>query len=314
MVDTMRRTLLRFGLPLLLMAPARLSACKCEMTFSACAEAAQSEVVFIGTVESVEPSFLDHWNPAQRSSLAALNEETERLRADKSPAGVVRLKDTYLKVFPDLPADYRKQLAAATTTDDLVSAFYWILGHGKRARVKVKTVIRGDDDEEYLTIWTPFGDCGFDFQKGETYLIYADFDEETAIMETGICTRTRRVSDAGEDLAYLYFLQHDKQHSARLEGFVTSNLLYQVEHDTQHYAGAIKSPVPNAVLEVRSAEGPRYTESDAGGRFVFDGLAAGVYNVTVFAPGYPREERILAGPRQVRVEPNACTTPIFVVP
>ena len=212
MVDTMRRTLLRFGLPLLLMAPARLSACKCEMTFSACAEAAQSEVVFIGTVESVEPSFLDHWNPAQRSSLAALN------------------------------------------------------------------------------------------------------DEETAIMETGICTRTRRVSDAGEDLAYLYFLQHDKQHSARLEGFVTSNLLYQVEHDTQHYAGAIKSPVPNAVLEVRSAEGPRYTESDAGGRFVFDGLAAGVYNVTVFAPGYPREERILAGPRQVRVEPNACTTPIFVVP
>ena len=230
----MRRTsLLR-----LLMAPARLPACKCEMTFSACVEAARSEVVFIGTVESVEPGFLDRWNPAQRSSLAALNEETTRLRADKSAAGVARLKDTYLKVLPDLPAEYRKQLTAAATTDDLVAAFYWILGHGKRARVKVKTVYRGDEDDEYFTIWTPFGDCGYDFQKGETYLIYADLDEETEIMETGICSRTRRVSDAGEDLEYLYFLEHDKEHSARLEGFVTSNLLYQVEH----YTGAITRP------------------------------------------------------------------------
>src|SRR5271165_736732 len=92
-------------LVLLVMTPARLLACKCEMTFSACAEAAQSEVVFIGTVEAVEPSFLDHWNPAQRSSLAALNEETTRLRADKSPSGVARLKETYLKLFPDLPDD-----------------------------------------------------------------------------------------------------------------------------------------------------------------------------------------------------------------
>jgi hypothetical protein len=303
----------RASLVLLLMAPAQLMACKCEMTFSACAEAAQSEVVFIGTVESVQPSFLDRWNPAQRSSLAALNEETARLRADKSPAGVARLKDTYFKVFPDLPDDYRKQLSAAQTTDDLVSAFYWILGHGKRARVKVKTVYRGDDDDEYFTVWTPFGDCGYDFQKGETYLIYADLDEETDIMETGICSRTRRVSDAGEDLGYLYFLQNDKEHSARLEGFVTSNLLYQAEHDTQHYTGAIKSPIAGAVLELRSAQGPRYTESDGGGRFVFDGLAAGAYNVTVFAPGYPREVKILAGPRQVRVESKDCGTQIFVV-
>jgi len=298
---------------LLLMAPAGLLACKCEMTFSACAEAAQSEVVFIGTVESVEPSFLDRWNPAQRASLAALNEETSRLRADRSPSGVARLKATYLKTFPDLPEEYRRQLAAGNTTDDLVSTFYWILGHGKRARVKVKTVYRGDDDDEYFTIWTPFGDCGYDFQKGETYLIYADLDEETDIMETGICSRTRRVSDAGEDLAYLYFLQHDKEHSARLEGFVTSNLLYQAEHNPQQYTGAIKAPVASAVLELRSQQGPRYTESDAAGRFVFDGLAAGIYSVTVYAHDFPREVQVLAGPRQVRVEAQSCAMQIFVV-
>jgi hypothetical protein len=171
-----------------------------------------------------------------------------------------------------------------------------------------------DDDDKYFTVWTPFGDCGYDFQKGETYLIYADSDEETAIMETGVCSRTRRLSDAGEDLAYLYFLEHDKEHSVRLEGFVTSNLRYQVEHDNQQYNGAIKSPMEGVVVELRSAQQARYTESNAGGRFVFDGLAAGSYTVTVFAPGYPREPKILTGPREVRIAGDACPTQVFVVP
>src|ERR1051326_6563180 len=123
-MNTMRRASFPAGLLLLLTTPSILLACKCEMTFSACAEAAQSEVVFTGTVESIEPSFLDHWNPAQRSSLAALTEQTERLRADNSLSAIAKLKETYLNIFPDLPEEYRKQLTAAATAGDLVSAFY----------------------------------------------------------------------------------------------------------------------------------------------------------------------------------------------
>ena len=308
----MRRASLLLLPPLLLALPPALLACKCEMTFSACAEAAQSEVVIIGTVESVEPAFLDHWNPAQRSSLAALSEETARLRADRSPAGVAKLRDTYLKIFPDLPADYRQRLTSARTTDELVSVFYWIIGHGKRARVKARTVYRAEDDDEYFTIWTPFGDCGFDFQKGETYLIYADQDEETQVIETGSCTRTRRLTDAGDDLAYLYFVENDEEHSARIEGLITTNLRYQAEHDRQHYNGAIQSPIAGAVVELRTAEWKRYTEASAGGRFVFDGLATGRYQVTIFAAGYPDAVKVLAGPRQVRANPEDCTIQIFV--
>jgi hypothetical protein len=40
-------------------------------------------------------------------------------------------------------------------------------------------------------IETAFGDCGVDFQAGETYLVYADGDEGSGTFSTGSCTRTR---------------------------------------------------------------------------------------------------------------------------
>ena len=125
-----------------------------------------------------------------------------------------------------------------------------MLGHEKRVRFRVGAVYRnggGDDDDQkpnakdkdavkekaapktpkdddegkdqVFDVWTPFGDCGFDFQTGETYLVYADSDEDTSVVETDRCTRTRRLSDAGPDLAYLYFYKERKEASGRLEGF-----------------------------------------------------------------------------------------------
>ena len=45
------------------------------------------------------------------------------------------------------------------------------------------------------------GDCGYAFETGETYLVYASGD--VADLRTGICTRTRRVADAASDLSAL---------------------------------------------------------------------------------------------------------------
>src|ERR1039458_5933879 len=110
------------------------------------------------------------------------------------------------RFFPTCPPITRN-----ASPDHLAELFYWILDHGKRVRLRVKTVFRGDlsddDDDDDDTpaktveVWTAFGDCGINFQAGETYLVYADDDEESNIMTTGACTRTRRLSDAGDDLA-----------------------------------------------------------------------------------------------------------------
>jgi len=45
-----------------------------------------------------------------------------------------------------------------------------------------------------------YGDCGYHFQVGEKYLVYAYGDKE---LKTNICTRTTNMSKAGADLAEL---------------------------------------------------------------------------------------------------------------
>lgn len=44
--------------------------------------------------------------------------------------------------------------------------------------------------------------CGYGFRRGRTYLVYAYKDVEGRL-STGICSRTRRLKDAGEDLKEL---------------------------------------------------------------------------------------------------------------
>ena len=214
----------------LLAIPSALPACKCLLTLSACYEVAVADRVFIGTVESVEPSFLNRWNPSKASSLP--------LR--QQLAGM------------DLPDYYKRRLAAAKTDDDVARLFYSIVAQGQRVRLKVKTTFRGEMDEESVDVWTDSGDCGYDFQVGETYLVYADEDEETGRMNTSVCYRDRRLSDAGDDLAYLFFYQNGGDESARLEGFVTSDELYQRDLDRAHDPERVKLPSPGVILELNS--------------------------------------------------------------
>src|SRR4051812_17839966 len=91
-----------------LLFPFAAVACKCQLTMSVCNEVASTDIIFIGTVEKIDPSFLASWNAGQRAALALLTQESARAQAARSPAAFAKLRDAYLKVFPDLPAD-RKQ-------------------------------------------------------------------------------------------------------------------------------------------------------------------------------------------------------------
>jgi hypothetical protein len=273
----------------LLSIPTALPACQCLLTLSACHEVAMADRVFIGTVESVEPSFLNRWNRSKSSSLPL----------SQQLAGM------------DLPESYKRQLAAAKTDDDMARLFYAVVAQGRRVRFKVKTTFRG---EESVEVWTDSGDCGYDFQVGETYLVYADEDEESGRINTSVCYRNRRLSDAGDDLAYLFFYGNGGDESARLEGFVTADEFYQRDLDRAHDPEKVKLPAPGVILELNSGQARRYTQSDRDGRFVFDGLAGGEYSVSVFDAGYPEQVRLLAGPARVQVEKKGCASQMLLVP
>lgn len=303
----------RAALLFCLFLPSAHAACKCQLTLSACRETATSEVIFIGTVESIEPNFLDQWNPSQAAFMALINREFEQ-------SAFPELRDAYLKIFPDLPADYKKRLFSATTKQDLSKLFYRIIDHGKRVRLRVKTLYRNGDDQvdddeaapKTLDVWTAFGECGFHFQTGETYLVYADEDEESGVINTDACSRTRRLSEAGDDLAYLYYWKNFGDASARLEGFVTSDFLYLRDRDAAHYSASIGAPVPGVVIQLRGSDRTRYADADEHGRYVFDGLPEGAYTVTGFAPGYPTVKKELTASREVRVPKKACVIEVLV--
>jgi hypothetical protein len=235
----------------LFLAPQLLPACHCVVSWSACQDAAASNVVFIGTVDTVEPELL--------------------------------------------------------------------LNQGTKVRFRVRTLFRQQKDDRedtgkptFIDVWNESGDCGIPFQKGETYLVYATDDEESDHLGTSVCHRTARLSDAGEDLAYLYFIQNGGAESTRLEGFVTSQI-DQMIPDRFHYSGTIKSPVSDVVIELKSARGARYTESDPNGRFVFDGLAEGDYRVSAFEAGFPTRVKTLSGPKRIHIQAGACATTTLLV-
>jgi MYXO-CTERM domain-containing protein len=75
---------------------------------------------------------------------------------------------------------------------------------GERAQLEVKFTVlkpwKGLDAEKTITVTTSADSvlCGYSFAKKESYLVYAS--READRLQTSLCTRTRKLSDAQPDL------------------------------------------------------------------------------------------------------------------
>ena len=75
----------------------------------------------------------------------------------------------------------------------------------RTVRVSVDEVLAGvDASQKVIEILTGYGggDCGYSFQVGADYVIYASKNPAGAL-ETGICSRTRPLAQAAEDVKYI---------------------------------------------------------------------------------------------------------------
>jgi len=306
--------------------PPMAAVCPCQKQLSVCNEvAAEGSVVFIGVVESITPKALGYWNPSRRPVWDTLNAAYDRVAADPSPQALLEWKGAIRNLFPDLPDHLKEELGEARTHAALLKVFNEVMGGGTQVRFHVETVFRsGDDDDDdndsnlapkkEFSVWTPFGDCGVDFQAGERYLVYAVSDEGTDDVETNRCMRTKRLSEAGRDLAYLYVYKNYPKAAGRMEGIATYDPRFQPEYAAPLDQTKTDQPAPGVVMELQSDQSVRYATADRDGWFVFDGVAPGDYKLSAYGRGFPEIVKRLAPARVVRMKAKGCVNQVVSLP
>ena len=116
------------------------------------------------------------------------------------------------------------------------------------------------------------GDCGYWFLRNESYVVYAYGDRESGKLYTNICTRTRLVSEATEDLEFLRGLSKTKA-GGTLYGSLT-----RIIGDSYHGPFTEGPKMVGVKIHVTGAGQTLETTTNDAGEFKVTGLAAGDYD------------------------------------
>jgi hypothetical protein len=310
---------MRWAVCLLAIVSNHLWACGCLVKFSLCQEVAASSTVFVGKVDSIYPFYLDS---ANRLKAAELLGEVSLVHRDPSPSSLERLKAIYSNMLGIVPDSAKANLERAASIEELDGVFDKIVAQGKQAFVSVRRNFRtpADDDKanddvaigatsQRVVVWSGVDDCGVDFQSGETYLIYASVDEQTGKLETSVCNRTRRLTDAAADLSYLFHVALGKDRNVRIDGRLAPPPRAPPDVPS---ADKLGSPEQMSGLVVSlSGETQRYARTGVEGDFIFEGLKRGSYILAVYAAGFPRKTVSLAEPVRIEAADKTCATTVI---
>jgi hypothetical protein len=162
--------------------------------------------------------------------------------------------------------------------------------------LQIERNYRGQDGKSTVEVVTGEGggDCGFSFEEGKRYLVYAYPHPATGKLYTGICQRTRLLTEAAEDLEY-FGKKDDPAHGAGIEGSVEE--LSRDQHNITQVVGMLAG-VP---LEI-AGNGGRWTAVTGNdGKFRAWGLKPGSYRITAMWG-----KKFVAESQTVKLEPGSC--------
>ncbi|MEO6391272.1 MAG: hypothetical protein ABIP75_05425 [Pyrinomonadaceae bacterium] len=159
--------------------------------------------------------------------------------------------------------------AGQTTTYDVGEIYF-----------SVQEVFSGVEGRKKVTIHsgTGGGDCGYWFQRNTRYLIYA-YGEPNKRLSTNICTRTRPLDEATDDLTVLRQLPV-KGSGVIIAGRVTEAGPRGIDNMSQQTWGLANIPV----TITRKQGKPIRLKTDGDGRYEVTGLRPGEYTVAVVLP------------------------------
>lgn len=138
---------------------------------------------------------------------------------------------------------------------------------------RVEEGFRGvEATEVQVTTGMGGGDCGYNFQIGERYIVYAGRDANNTII-TSICTRTRPLIEAGEDLEYIRNL------SRREPGAFLSGEIRRYRRNLETEQTEQLGPLSDVEIVIEGAGKSYNVRTDEAGRYKLTGLASGSYKV-----------------------------------
>jgi hypothetical protein len=148
------------------------------------------------------------------------------------------------------------------------------------------------------------GDCGYNFRRGESYLVYAYRNAETGLLSTGICTRTKPASDATEDLEFLRTL------GSRAPGVVISGTVVLERSQEREETKPTRIGVAAARVVIVGEGTTKEVVTDAKGAYAFSGLSAGRYKVKLLLPD---ELTVWSPERDIALSDRGCATVDYFV-
>ncbi len=129
------------------------------------------------------------------------------------------------------------------------------------------------------------GDCGFQFDQNQTYLVYANQSVQTGNYETGICSRTSLVKDAAADLAYLRGIEAADK-TVSLYGMVYRERQTRMAGDDPDRRLDPGGPLSDVEISLTDPAGQVHMiVSDADGWYEIDDLTAGRYEMSLAGNG-----------------------------
>ncbi len=168
--------------------------------------------------------------------------------------------------------------------------------------LQIERNYRGQEGKSAVEVVTGDGggDCGFSFEEGKRYLVYAYPHPATGKLYTGICQRTRLLSQAAEDLEYLA-MKDEPAHGAGIEGSVE-----ELSRD-QNNITQVVGMFPGVQLEIVGNGGRWSVVTGNDGKFRVWGLQPGSYRVAAMWG-----RKFVAETQTVKLEPASCADVRFL--
>jgi len=158
------------------------------------------------------------------------------------------------------------------------------IGEGKTKRTYPQLLVRMVVEQAYrgvegteveVVTGQGGGDCGYRFRLGERYLVYAYRNEKDGRLGAGICSRTRPLAEASEDLEYIHGLSNAAT-GARIFGRVRQN-------DSQGSSHR-ETPLKGIAVSIEGQGKGFEAITDDDGKYHVSGLEPGRYRVEANLP------------------------------